>query len=223
MRKTYTYNLTPTPQQERAREVVVWHCRDRYNTALAPRITAWQRRHVAVSRDEQEAERKDSRAEFPEYAAIHSHVRQDVLARLDKTYPAFFRQVQRGEKAGFPRFKGKNRFHSFPFKEYRTGVQVDTGFLVRSKMGRIAVRWSRPIAGTPKTVTLSKEADGDYVAISCAEVPVKRLPTPGQETGIDLGLEAFAPRANGERSFTPGWFPSGRTPPQDGPAVCEPA
>jgi transposase len=52
------------------------------------------------------------------YEAVHSHVLQDVLARLDKTYQAFFRRVQRGEKAGFPRFKGRNRFHSFTFTEY---------------------------------------------------------------------------------------------------------
>jgi hypothetical protein len=30
---------------------------------------------------------------MPDYAAIHSHVLQDVLARLDKTYQAFYRRV----------------------------------------------------------------------------------------------------------------------------------
>ena len=170
VRKTYKYKLKPTPPQEQALEVVLWHCRERYNTALEQRSTAWQHRHVSVSRYEQEAELKDIRAEFPEYAALHSHVLQDVLARLDKTYQAFFRRVQRGAKAGFPRFKGKNRCHSCTFKEYGNGVQVDKGFLVLAKIGRIAVRWSRPIEGTPKTVTISKEADGYYVAISCAEV-----------------------------------------------------
>ena len=103
---------------------------------------------------------KDIRADFPEYAAIHSHILQDVLARLDKTYQAFFRRIQRGERAGFPRFKGRNRYHSFTFKEYGNGAQLENGCLVLSKIGRIAVRWSRSIEGTPKTVTVSKEADG---------------------------------------------------------------
>jgi putative transposase len=97
---------------------------------------------------------------MPEYAAIHSHVLQDVLARLDKTYQAFFRRVQRGEKAGFPRFKGRNRFHSFTFKEYGNGARLDNGYVVLSKIGRISVHWSRPIEGTPKTITICKEADG---------------------------------------------------------------
>ena len=110
-RKTYKEKLRPTPAQERLLENVLWRCRDLYNAGLEQRITAWQRRRVSLSRYDQEAELKDLRAEFPAYAAIHSPILQDVLARLDKT------RVQRGEKAGFPRFKGRNRFHSITFKE----------------------------------------------------------------------------------------------------------
>ena len=206
MRKTYKEKLRPTPAQERALEDVIWHCRTLYNTALEQRITAYQRRRVSVSRFQQEAELKEIRAAFPEDAALHSHVLQDVLARLEKTYQAFFRRLQHGEKAGFPRFKGRNRFHSFTFKEFGNGATVDNGFLVLSKIGRIRVQWSRPIAGTPKTVTISKEADGWYVAISCVEVPTHPLPTRGQETGIDLGLESFATLSDGSRILTPGCY-----------------
>ena len=83
---------------------------------------------------------------------------------------------------------------------------LDTGFLVLSKIGRIAVRWSRPLEGTPKTVTISREADGWYVGFSCADVPVQSLPATGQETGIDLGIEAFATLSNGTRIYHPGWY-----------------
>jgi putative transposase len=146
---------------------------------------------------------KAIRAAFPEYAAVHSHILQDVLARLDKTYQAFFRRVTAGEKAGFPRFKGRNRWHSFTFKEYGNGARLDNGVLVLSKIGRIAVHWSRPIKGTPKTVTLTKEADGWYVSFSCAEVPAHPLPPTGQVTGIDLGLESFATLADGTMIHSP--------------------
>ena len=203
---TYKEKLRPTPAQERALENVLWRCRELYNAALEQRIAAWQRRQVSVSRYHQEAELKDLLAEFPDYAAIHSHTLQDVLARLDKTYQAFFRRVQRGEKAGFPRFKGRSRYHSFTFKEYGNGARLDNGVLVLSKIGRISVHWSRPIKGTPKTVTISKEVDGWYVAISCADVPVRRLPRTGQETGIDLGLESFATLANGQHICTPAYY-----------------
>ena len=106
LRKTYKYKLKPTPEQERELDAYLVGCRTLYNTALEQRITAWQQRGVSVSRYEQEAELKDIRAAFPEYAAIHSHVLQDVLARLDKTYQAFFRRVQRGRDAGLPALSG---------------------------------------------------------------------------------------------------------------------
>ena len=69
-----------------------------------------------------------------------------------------------------------------------------------------AVHGSRPLEGAPKTVTISKEADGWYVAISCADVPTQPLPSTGQETGIDPGLEAFATLADGTRILTPGCY-----------------
>jgi putative transposase len=83
---------------------------------------------------------------------------------------------------------------------------LDNGFLLLSKIGRIAVRWSRPLAGVPKTVTISREADGWHVSFSCADVPVQPLPQTGQETGIDLGIEAFATLSDGTRILSPGWY-----------------
>jgi len=197
VRKTFKEKLRPTPRQERQLELVLWRCRTLYNTALEQRITAWERCHVCVTRYQQEAELKDLREDFPDYAAIHSHVLQDVLARLDKTYQAFFRRLKAGkagEKPGFPRFQGRNRWHSFTYKEYGNGARLENGSLVLAKIGRIAVRWSRPVEGSIKTVTISKEADGWYVCFSCAEVPTQPLPLTGDETGIDVGLRCSSSR-----------------------------
>ncbi|MEZ4605456.1 MAG: hypothetical protein R2865_01265 [Deinococcales bacterium] len=49
---------------------------------------------------------------LPELKQIHSQVLQDTLKRLDKAYQAFFARLKRGDKAGFPRFQGRNRFDS---------------------------------------------------------------------------------------------------------------
>jgi putative transposase len=146
-RKTYKEKLQPTPPQEQALELVLWRCRTLYNAALEQRITAWERCHVSVTRVQQEAELKDLRAAFPEFAALHSHVLQDVLARLDRAYQAFFRRLANGDKPGFPRFQGRHRYHSFTYKEYGNGARLDNGYVVLSKIGRIAVYWSRPVEG----------------------------------------------------------------------------
>ena len=129
--------------------------------------------------------------------AIHSQVLQDVLARLDKAYQAFFKRVMAGQAPGFPRFRGRNRYHSFTYKQFGNGAQLDNGFLVFSKIGRVAVRWSRPLEGKPKTVTLSREPGGWYAIFSCAEVPEQPLLLTGKETGIDVGLKVFLITADG--------------------------
>jgi putative transposase len=202
-RKTYKEKLRPTTAQERELERVLLRCRTLYNTALEQRVTAWQRCHISVTRYQQEAELKAIREAFPEYAAIHSHVLQDVLARLDKTYQAFFRRVASGEQPGFPRFQGGDRWHSFTYTEYGNGARLENGCLVLSKIGRIAVRWSRPVEGSIKTVTVSREADGWYVCFSCAEVPTQPLPLTGRETGIDVGLKVFLITADGQSVDNP--------------------
>jgi putative transposase len=107
--KTYQEKLGPTPAQERALERVLWRCRILYNAALEQRICVWRQRDISVSRSQQEAELKVIRAELPDYGGLHSHVLQDVLARLDTTYQAFFRRVASGEKPGVLRFHGKHR------------------------------------------------------------------------------------------------------------------
>lgn len=104
LHKTYKFKVQPTPAQERMLDSIVWACRTLYNTALEQRITLWKQRGVTRSQYEQESELKDLRAAMTDYAAIHSHVLQDVLARLNKTYQAFFRRMRDGQTPGFPRF-----------------------------------------------------------------------------------------------------------------------
>ncbi len=146
-RKTYKEKLRPTPARERALEEVLWRCRELYNTALEQRITAWQLRRVSVSRYQQEAELKEIRAEFPEYAAIHSpHLARRVgAARQDLS--GILPSHPTGREGGLPRFKGRTRFHSFTFKEYGNGARLDNGALVLSKIGRIRVHWIAPARG----------------------------------------------------------------------------
>src|SRR5260370_4468288 len=110
VRKTYQEKLKPTPAQERELERVLWRCRTLYNTALEQRITLWRQRGVSLTRYSQEAELKTLRADLPDYAAIHSPVLQDVLARLDKTYQAFFRRLPHCGKPRLPPYHRTDRY-----------------------------------------------------------------------------------------------------------------
>jgi putative transposase len=206
--KTFKYKLNPSPQQKRELERVLMLCRHVYNAAIGERREAWRMRGVSVTYYQQKAELPGIKEAMPEYAEVNAQVLQDVVLRVDRAYQAFFRRNTNGETPGYPRFHGRDRYNSFTYPQVgdHGGAQLDNGFLVLSKIGRIAVRWSRPMQGAPKTVTVSREADGWIVCFSCADVPIQPLPPTGQEIGIDLGLEAFATLSDGMRIFHPGWY-----------------
>src|SRR5260221_1027793 len=185
---------------------VVGACRELYKAALQGRRDAWQKCGVSLTAATQSAQLPVIKEVRPEYRDIHSQVLQDVLTRLDRAFQAFFRRMQAGETPGYRGFQGANRFTSFTYKQFGNGATLDNGCLVLSQRRRIAVRWSRPLEGTPKTVTITREAHGWYVSFSCAEVPIKPLPLTGQETGIDLGLESFATLADGRQIANPRIF-----------------
>ncbi len=128
-----------------------------------------------------------------------------MLHRLDKAFAAFFRRVKAGERPGYPRFQGKDRYNSFTYPQVGVhgGAALDGEMVRVSKIGRIPMRLHRPLQDTPKTVTVSREADGCYVGISCAAVPTEPLPLTGNETGIDMGLKVFLITAAGEMVETP--------------------
>jgi len=64
------------------------------------------------------------------------------------------------------------------------------------------------IRSTPgfDSIWVAAEKFGARNAYSCAEVPTQPLPLTGHETGIDLGIEAFATLSDGTRIFNPGWY-----------------
>jgi putative transposase len=203
VRKTYKYQLLPTSEQEQALATVVSRCRELYNAGLQERKVAWEQRRVAVSFAMQSAHLPAIKEVRPEYHDLHAQVLQDVLHRLDKAFAAFFRRVKAGARPGYPQFQGKDRYTSFPYPQMgghgtHGGAVLDGGMPRLAKIGRLRIRLHRPLQGTPKTVTISREADGWYACISCAQVPSAPLPATGHETGIDVGLKVFLITADGQ-------------------------
>jgi putative transposase len=92
VRKTYRYQLMPTPQQAQALETVSLRCRTLYNAALEQRKTWWDRgQGRSATYYQQAAELPDLKASCPEYTEVHSQVLQDVLRRVEKTYQTSIR------------------------------------------------------------------------------------------------------------------------------------
>src|SRR6266540_5334006 len=137
MLKTFCYRLYPSKPQRKRLDSTLETCRRWYNQCLAERRDAYQQHGTSVGKYQQLAKVKEQKATNPYAKGIHSHVLQVVVADLDKAFQAFFRRVKAGENPGYPRFKGRDRFSSFGFKEYGNGGWHDA-----KRAGRTGVRQS---------------------------------------------------------------------------------
>lgn len=128
---------------------------------------------------------------------------QDMLRRVDKTFRAFFRRVKAGKKAGYPRFKSRDRFDSYAFPAWGDGCHLtDAGRLKAQGVGIIRLKMHRPITGEIKTLTLKHEAGKWYACFSVVIDVGSPLPSP-EAIGIDVGLCSFAALSNGELVANP--------------------
>src|SRR5437588_11484353 len=139
----------------------------------------------------------------PEYMDIASHVLEDVLFRLEKAYKRFFQRVQHGEKPGYPRFQGRNRYTSFTYPD-GAGWKLDAvtrpphkkGMvkvkLHLSKLGTVSLHLHRDITGAINTLTMKREGEHWYAVFSCEIGNPDALPVSDEDVGIDLGVTHFA-------------------------------
>ncbi len=203
--KTYKYRLYPTKAQSRLLDQTVETCRLWYNVCLAERKNVWEKEKRSVNKFEQLAKVKEYRKENPYAALLHSHILQVVVADLDKAFGAFFRRVQAGETPGYPRYKGRNRLDSFGLKEYGNGFKVDGRRLKISGIGRVRVRWHRPVEGKIKTVRIRRQAGEWYACFAC-EVAEHPLPPTGNVVGIDVGIHHLLATSENKVFENPRWY-----------------
>jgi putative transposase len=203
--KTFKYRLFPSKAQIRLLDQTVETCRRWYNTCLEERKVAWETEQRSVSRFVQLAKVKDYRKADAEAGKLHSHILQVVVSDLDKAFQAFFRRVKAGETPGYPRFKGRDRFDSFGLKEYGNGFKLDGRRLRLTGIGRIRVRWHRPMEGAIQTVRICRQAGKWYACFSC-EVEERLLLPTGTDVGIDVGVFHLLATSDNGVVDNPRWY-----------------
>ena len=203
--KTFKYRLYPSKTQQRLLEQTVETCRRWYNVCLEERMLAWKSEKRNVGKFKQLAKVKEYRQENIFAAQTHSHILQVVVQDLDKAFQAFFRRVKAGETPGYPRFKGRDRFDSYGLKEYGNGFKLDGRRLRLTGIGRVCVRWHRPLEGKIKTIRIRRQSREWYACFAC-EVKEQPLPTTGREIGIDVGIHHLLSTSEGEIVDNPHWY-----------------
>jgi len=200
MQRTYKFRLYPTKEVTANIHFVLERCRLLYNRLLAERIAAYEQTGRSLTYYEQKATLPERKQYIPELKNVHSQVLQQVVERLDIAYQAFFRRVNSGEKAGFPRFKPESRYNSFTYPQ--SGFSIEGKYLRLSKIGHIRIRLHRQPQGTIKTCTIMVKNGKYYACFSCK---VEHAPPPAsdKQIGIDLGLSKLAVTSDGEQIKSP--------------------
>jgi putative transposase len=204
-KQAYKFKLYPTRKQEQLLTWVLDRARELYNAALQERKDAYRMAGKSITYYDQANQLPEIKEIREEYQDIHSQVLQDVLRRVDKAMKAFFRRVKAGEKPGYPRFQGRNRYDSFTYPQGGYSLTADNRVCL-SKIGSIKVKLHRKLQGTIKTVTIKQEGDEWYIVFSCEVEPAKRLPYTDEDIGIDLGLTHFATLSTGDTIDKPRCF-----------------
>jgi putative transposase len=125
--------------------------------------------------------------------------------------------VQNGEKPGYPRFQGHNRYNSFTYPD-RAGWKLearerptDKKGVVKvnlhlSKLGTVKLHLHRDLSGTIKTLTIKREGEYWYAVFTCEVGKPEALPVSHEDVGIDLGVTYFAALSTGEFIENPRYY-----------------
>jgi putative transposase len=188
-------------------------CRWVYNETLATRKKIWEQEKKSLSLYDTNKLLTVWKQEHGELKDVHSQVLQNVQARVDLAFKAFFRRVKTGEKPGYPRFRGYGRFDSFTFPQsgfelFHTGTARGHKFngLFLSKIGVLKIILHRPIEGKIKTLTIQRDTVGNWYACFACEVEMNPLPFSELAVGIDMGLKYFAKFSYGAGIDNPRFF-----------------
>lgn len=197
--RTYRYRLLPTKRQHQALRDICENQRQLYNAALQERIDCYRKTGKGRSYIDQCKALTELRQE-PEFAAVPVKLQRWTLKRVDEAYKAFFSRLKRGDKAGFPRFRGKNWWKSFGFNDMDGSLRFD-GKRLRFKglPGGMRVHMHRPLPEEAeiKSCVFRRDLKGWHVCFQCA-IPAPTAKHRGPAIGLDAGLESFATLSTGE-------------------------
>jgi putative transposase len=193
--KTYKQKLLLTPEQSKLCRISAGIVRKLYNAALEQRKLAYSICRKSLSYEDQANELKELKTLFPYIKLAPSQSIQQGLLDLKKAFTYFFKGI-----AGFPTFRRKGINDSFRLpspKDFRiTRHSKKMGSINLPKLGRIKFRWTRDIQGIPKFATVSIQADGYYISITCLQefdAPQNDGPTIGLDRGCNVSIATSDP------------------------------
>jgi len=211
MLKATKVRIYPTPEQADFLNQQFGAVRFVYNKALHI-ISTQYKRHGTKLRAKKDlkpllAVAKKSR-KYHWLKAYDSMALQQACINLDRAFQNFFNPQL---KARYPKFKRK---HGKQSSYHCTGIKVGENWIKVPKLTPIKARIHREIAGTLKSITLTRTTTGKYFASLLVEDGVE-APAPLQTVdavlGVDMGLTHLAIDSEGHKTPNPRFLKRART------------
>ncbi len=202
--RAYKFRIYPdTKRQEEVDERLIL-AQQLYNKILERSIAAYQNRNTKASMAQFNRFVKEIINEDKRFLKLYSQTRCEIEYRTLKAYQNFFRRIKEGnKKAGFPRFKSKDRYKSITYPQDNGSFSIRKDRLRVSRIGTMRIEMHRKIEGTIKTLAIKREGRKYYAiftAIKEAEIPKIKDINP---VGIDVGLKTFAVLSDGTKIAKP--------------------
>lgn len=165
-----------------------------WNNSLAETQKVYQETGKGLGQYQLNARLPQLKSEIEWLGETHSQVLQSVSLHLSRAFVNFFER-----RAKYPQFKSKHRKQSI---QYPQGVKVvDACKVYLPKIGHVKAIVHRELAGSIKTVTVSKDPSGKYFASILCEnlVAMPDILLNGKILGIDVGLTDLAVTSDGSK------------------------
>jgi len=203
MHRVHKIKLDPTAVQEEYFRRACGVARFAFNWALAE----WKAEYEAGGKPNEAALRKRLNAikaeHFPWMSEVTKVAPQNAIKNVGIAFQNFFRRVKQGGKPGYPRFKKKGMHDSFradngPQNSESHAVECVGKTIKLPRCGVVRMREELRFVGRTLAATVSRMADGWYVAVLVDTTDCLSGPLHRGTVGIDLGIKEFATLSTGE-------------------------
>jgi transposase, IS605 OrfB family, central region len=200
MLKAFKYRIYPTSEQSILLAKSFGCTRWFYNYALNLTSQTYKQTGKGLSRNEIIKLLPSLKKEYEWLTEAPSQALQQAALNLSSAFLNFFEG-----RAKYPNFKKKQNRQSIRFPQ---GCKLKDDTLKLPKIGDVHCKVSRQPEGTLKSVTVSVNPSGEYLA-ACLYDDGKDLPeksSEGKAIGIDVGLTHYAITSDGTKHGNPKYY-----------------
>lgn len=212
MRRTYCFKMYRSKRNKKLHSQlgvaasIYNHC-----IALHKRYYRLHKKHIHLYALHKHITKLKRLPKFQHWRQLDAQAIQDIAERIEKGYRLFFRNIRggSGRRSAPPSFRKRSKYKSITLKQ--TGYKLLEGNKIRIGKHTFRYHKSREIDGQVKTVTIKRDALGDfYLYFSCAleDVQPSRVMT-GKIAGFDFGLKTFLTASDGDEVESPLFFRQG--------------